>query len=108
MRLSVTELTEVYSHGRRTGLAGFLFRGVAGPVTAAQADQAGSSILRGLSLRTASSHRPVTGAGERRKARLAAGQPDIRPHLGCGGERKAGWLNIDLLGDPVDVAWKYG
>jgi SAM-dependent methyltransferase len=42
---------------------------------------------------------------ERRKARAVAGQPEIRLHLGCGGERKAGWINIDLLGDPVDVAW---
>ena len=42
---------------------------------------------------------------ERRKARAAAGQPKIRLHLGCGGERKAGWINIDLLGDPVDLAW---
>ena len=42
---------------------------------------------------------------ERRKARLVAGQPEIRLHLGCGGERKVGWINIDLLGDPVDVAW---
>jgi transposase InsO family protein len=25
--------------------------------------------------------------------------------LGSGGERKAGWVNVDLLGDPVDVAW---
>ncbi|MBV9092847.1 MAG: methyltransferase domain-containing protein [Streptosporangiaceae bacterium] len=42
---------------------------------------------------------------ERRKARLAAGQREVRLHLGCGGEPKTGWVNIDLLGDPVDVAW---
>lgn len=42
---------------------------------------------------------------ERRKAETLAGQGDIRLHLGCGGERKADWVNIDLLGDPVDVAW---
>jgi predicted SAM-dependent methyltransferase len=42
---------------------------------------------------------------ERRKARLVAGQTEIRLHLGSGGERKAGWTNIDLLGDPVDMAW---
>ena len=29
----------------------------------------------------------------------------LRRHLGCGGEGKDGWVNIDLLGDPVDVAW---
>jgi predicted SAM-dependent methyltransferase len=42
---------------------------------------------------------------ESRKARVLAGKGDVRLHLGCGGERKAGWVNIDLLGDPVDVAW---
>lgn len=42
---------------------------------------------------------------EKRKARVLAGQREIRLHLGCGSERKAGWINIDLLGDPVDVAW---
>jgi len=41
---------------------------------------------------------------ERRKAEALASS-DIQLHLGCGGERKAGWLNIDLLGDPVDLAW---
>jgi predicted SAM-dependent methyltransferase len=42
---------------------------------------------------------------ERRRAAALAGQGGLRLHLGCGGERKAGWVNIDLLGDPVDVAW---
>jgi predicted SAM-dependent methyltransferase len=42
---------------------------------------------------------------ERRKAQAMAGQSGLRLHLGCGGERKDGWINIDLLGDPVDVAW---
>jgi len=42
---------------------------------------------------------------ERRKAAAVASQSGLRLHLGCGGERKAGWVNIDLLGDPVDVAW---
>jgi predicted SAM-dependent methyltransferase len=42
---------------------------------------------------------------ERRKALALAAKGDVRLHLGCGGERKAGWVNMDLLGDPVDVAW---
>jgi predicted SAM-dependent methyltransferase len=42
---------------------------------------------------------------ERRKAEEMAGRPELRLHLGCGGERKEGWVNIDLLGDPVDLAW---
>ncbi len=43
---------------------------------------------------------------ERRKADaiVAGGQP-IRLHLGCGGEHKDGWVNVDLVGDPVDLAW---
>jgi predicted SAM-dependent methyltransferase len=42
---------------------------------------------------------------ERRKAAAIARLPGIRLHLGSGGERKAGWVNVDLLGDPVEVAW---
>jgi predicted SAM-dependent methyltransferase len=42
---------------------------------------------------------------ERRKAQVLAGNGNLKLHLGCGGERKADWVNIDLLGDPVDVAW---
>jgi predicted SAM-dependent methyltransferase len=42
---------------------------------------------------------------ERRKAQVLVESGNLRLHLGCGGERKAGWVNIDLLGDPVDVAW---
>jgi predicted SAM-dependent methyltransferase len=42
---------------------------------------------------------------ERRKASAIAARPGLRLHLGCGGEHKAGWVNIDLIGDPVDVAW---
>lgn len=41
---------------------------------------------------------------ERRKAKALAGG-EIMLHLGCGGERKVGWTNVDLLGDPVDLAW---
>jgi predicted SAM-dependent methyltransferase len=44
--------------------------------------------------------------GERRKAaRLAASTSPLHLHLGCGGIRKEGWLNVDLVGDPVDLAW---
>jgi predicted SAM-dependent methyltransferase len=42
---------------------------------------------------------------ERRKAQQAATEGEVKLHLGSGGERKKGWVNIDLLGDPVDVAW---
>jgi predicted SAM-dependent methyltransferase len=43
---------------------------------------------------------------QRRKAKtLAAGRSPLRLHLGSGPEHKDGWVNIDLIGDPVDVAW---
>jgi len=42
---------------------------------------------------------------ERRKAQMLAQRSDLRLHLGSGGEHKSGWVNIDLLGDPVEVAW---
>jgi predicted SAM-dependent methyltransferase len=43
---------------------------------------------------------------QRRKldAIKAQGGP-LRLHLGCGGEPKADWVNIDFVGDPVQVAW---
>jgi predicted SAM-dependent methyltransferase len=36
--------------------------------------------------------------------RLLEQQP-LRLHLGSGKERKDGWVNVDLLGDPVDLPW---
>ncbi len=42
---------------------------------------------------------------ERRKAQALAHGSDLRLHLGSGGEHKPGWANVDLLGDPVEVAW---
>lgn len=42
---------------------------------------------------------------ERRKAAAIGRQTGLRLHLGSGGERKAGWVNVDLLGDPVDLVW---
>ena len=42
---------------------------------------------------------------QRRKAGTLLGRDPLLLHLGCGGRAKKGWVNIDLLGDPVDVAW---
>jgi hypothetical protein len=42
---------------------------------------------------------------ERRRARALARRPRIRLHLGSGVEYKEGWVNVDLLGDRVDLAW---
>jgi predicted SAM-dependent methyltransferase len=47
----------------------------------------------------------VVRGRERRKAQVLAQRSELRLHLGCGGESKAGWVNVDLLGDPVEVAW---
>jgi predicted SAM-dependent methyltransferase len=32
-------------------------------------------------------------------------QRPLRLHLGSGKEHKEGWVNVDLLGDPVDLPW---
>ncbi|GGD05262.1 class I SAM-dependent methyltransferase [Nocardioides daphniae] len=43
---------------------------------------------------------------ERRKAeRIEATTHPLRLHLGSGGEHKDGWINIDCVGDPVELAW---
>lgn len=40
----------------------------------------------------------------RRAAALAASRP-LRLHLGCGSLYKEGWVNVDLAGTRVDLAW---
>lgn len=42
---------------------------------------------------------------ERRRAATLAARKGLRLHLGSGGEHKDGWVNVDLLGDPVELAW---
>jgi predicted SAM-dependent methyltransferase len=42
---------------------------------------------------------------ERRRARLLARRAPLRLHLGSGVEYKPGWVNVDLAGDRVDLAW---
>lgn len=43
---------------------------------------------------------------QRRKARRIAEQGGpLKLHLGSGGQPKHGWVNIDLAGDPIDLAW---
>jgi predicted SAM-dependent methyltransferase len=42
---------------------------------------------------------------ERRRAAALAGHSPLLLHLGSGGEPKPGWVNMDLIGDPVEVAW---
>ena len=43
---------------------------------------------------------------ERRKARrIEESTGTLRLHIGSGAVPKEGWVNIDLLGDPVDLAW---
>jgi predicted SAM-dependent methyltransferase len=41
---------------------------------------------------------------ERKLAALPSTGP-LRLHLGCGNGPKDGWVNVDLAGYPVDVAW---
>jgi predicted SAM-dependent methyltransferase len=47
----------------------------------------------------------VVAPAQRRRAANFFGRDPLLLHLGCGGRPKRGWVNIDLLGDPVDVAW---
>ena len=43
---------------------------------------------------------------QRRKARRIAENSDsLKLHLGSGSQPKDGWLNVDLAGDPIDLAW---
>lgn len=42
---------------------------------------------------------------ERHKARRLRRALPLRLHLGSARNKKRGWLNIDLLGHPVDLAW---
>ena len=41
----------------------------------------------------------------RERARAAQIPEPLHLHLGSGGEHKDGWTNVDLAGDPVEVAW---
>jgi predicted SAM-dependent methyltransferase len=43
---------------------------------------------------------------QRRKARrIAQTAEPLYLHLGSGGEHKDGWVNVDLIGDPIELAW---
>jgi predicted SAM-dependent methyltransferase len=42
---------------------------------------------------------------ERRKVSTLASRYPLQFHLGSGAAPKSGWVNIDLVGDPVDLAW---
>jgi SAM-dependent methyltransferase len=42
---------------------------------------------------------------ERRRAEAAARARNLRLHLGSALQPKQGWLNVDLFGHPVDLAW---
>jgi predicted SAM-dependent methyltransferase len=41
----------------------------------------------------------------RRLSRITERSGPLLLHLGSGGEPKDGWVNIDFVGDPVEVAW---
>jgi predicted SAM-dependent methyltransferase len=44
---------------------------------------------------------------ERRRAEQLLTRSPLLLHLGSGGEHKDEWVNIDLIGDPVEVAWNF-
>jgi predicted SAM-dependent methyltransferase len=48
----------------------------------------------------------TTAASSRARSRAAElADGDLRLHLGSGPARKDGWVNVDLVGDDVDLAW---
>lgn len=47
----------------------------------------------------------VMPRSKRVAAELARQPGPLKLHLGSGTEHKDGWINIDLAGDPVDLAW---
>lgn len=50
----------------------------------------------------------LTPLGRRKAERIVEEHPADTPfllHIGSGGEPKQGWINVDLAGDPVEVAW---
>jgi predicted SAM-dependent methyltransferase len=48
----------------------------------------------------------LTKPVQRRKLdAIKATSGPLRLHLGCGGEPKENWVNIDLVGDPIQLAW---
>ncbi len=48
--------------------------------------------------------RAVAPMARRKASRLARTTP-LRLNIGCGSARLHGWINIDLVGLPVDLAW---
>ena len=47
----------------------------------------------------------VVAPMQRRRATRIGAHTPLRLHLGSAAHRKEGWINIDLVGDPVDLAW---
>jgi predicted SAM-dependent methyltransferase len=44
---------------------------------------------------------------ERQRAKRYQDRDPLLLHLGSGGEHKDRWVNIDLIGDPVEIAWDF-
>ena len=49
----------------------------------------------------------LVSSRERRKARALARRRPLLLHLGSQKMRKEGWVNVDLVGYPVDLAWDF-
>ena len=47
----------------------------------------------------------MTPSARRRARAIASKGSAVKVHLGCGYLPKEGWINVDLVGAPVDVAW---
>ena len=58
--------------------------------------------LRGRARMLVTTYRRASRAASRGRTR---DESPLLLHLGSGPEHKDGWINIDLLGDPVEIAW---
>jgi predicted SAM-dependent methyltransferase len=87
----VAYLEDEESRGLPRGAAARLLRRLSSPGLRNAAKMYGTALLA-----------PVTN---RRARAIAAGNTDLRLHLGSGANRLAEWVNIDLLGMGSDLAW---
>lgn len=49
--------------------------------------------------------RVIMPLGRRRARGIESTTHPLKLHLGSGGEHKDGWVNVDLVGDPVEFSW---
>jgi SAM-dependent methyltransferase len=76
--------------GRSTIPFSDAMRSLVGPAVRLRAKQVATNALAGRA---------------RRRARVLGRRPELRLHLGSGGNNLDGWINVDLVGARADVEW---